>query len=117
MKHYVILCDSAVDGMGYDETHVTAVTHTLKEAKEIFAKAVVCEKEYAYEHGWEIYVDTDEEFDAGEEGNYAAEHTHFYIEGLGADNEDEEYIPSAENGDYSPSNPWDAPGMKMSDFI
>ena len=31
--------------------------------------------------------------------------------------EDEEYIPSAENGDYSPSNPWDAPGMKMSDFI
>lgn len=29
----------------------------------------------------------------------------------------EEYIPSAENGDYSPSNPWDAPGMKMSDFI
>ena len=31
--------------------------------------------------------------------------------------EDKEYIPSAENGDYSPSNPWDAPGMKMSDFI
>jgi hypothetical protein len=28
-----------------------------------------------------------------------------------------EYIPSAENGDYSPSNPWDAPGMKQSDFI
>ena len=30
---------------------------------------------------------------------------------------DNEYIPSAENGDYSPSNPWDAPGMKLSDFI
>jgi hypothetical protein len=28
-----------------------------------------------------------------------------------------DYIPSAENGDYSPSNPWDAPGMSMSDFI
>ncbi len=27
------------------------------------------------------------------------------------------YTPSAENGDYSPSNPWDAPGMKLSDFI
>ena len=27
------------------------------------------------------------------------------------------YTSSAENGDYSPSNPWDAPGMKMSDFI
>lgn len=30
---------------------------------------------------------------------------------------DEEYTPSSTNGDYSPSNPWDAPGMKMSDFI
>ena len=31
--------------------------------------------------------------------------------------EDDEYVPSAENGDYSPSNPWDAPGMSISDFI
>ena len=37
--------------------------------------------------------------------------TEYKLEELG------EYIPSAENGDYSPSNPWDAPGMKMSDFI
>ena len=29
----------------------------------------------------------------------------------------DEYVPSAENGDYGPSNPWDAPGMKPSDFI
>ena len=28
-----------------------------------------------------------------------------------------EYVPSAENGDYSPSNPWDAPGMNIWDFI
>ena len=35
----------------------------------------------------------------------------------GVRSEDEEYIPSAENGDYGPSNPWDAPGMKISDFI
>ena len=33
------------------------------------------------------------------------------------DNRHYHYTPSAENGDYSPSNPWDAPGMKMSDFI
>lgn len=33
------------------------------------------------------------------------------------DDWDDEYIPSAENGDYSPSNPWDAPGMSVSDFI
>lgn len=31
--------------------------------------------------------------------------------------DDDDYTPSAEHGDYSPSNPWDAPGMRMSDFI
>lgn len=31
--------------------------------------------------------------------------------------DDEEYIPSAENGDYSPSNPWDAPGCSVDMFI
>ena len=30
---------------------------------------------------------------------------------------DEEYTPSATAGDYSPSCPWNAPGMSMSDFI
>lgn len=30
---------------------------------------------------------------------------------------EEEYVPSAYNDDYSPSHPWDAPGMRMSDFI
>ena len=33
------------------------------------------------------------------------------------DEDDEEYTPSASNGDYSPSNPWDAPGHRISDFI
>jgi hypothetical protein len=30
---------------------------------------------------------------------------------------DEDYIPSSTYGDYSPSNPWDAPGMRIHDFI
>ena len=30
---------------------------------------------------------------------------------------DEEYIRSSTNGDYSPSAPWGAPGMNISDFI
>lgn len=80
MKHYVVLCDSAVDGMGYDETHVTGVVHSLEEAKKILAEKSMEDKEYAREHGWTIYTDTDDEFDAGEDGFYAAEHTHFYIE-------------------------------------
>jgi len=33
------------------------------------------------------------------------------------DYEDDEYMPSATRGDYSPSNPWNAPGMSISDFI
>ena len=80
MKHYVILCDSAVDGMGHDETHVTGVTHSLDEARKILAEKSVDDKKYAHKHGWTIYADTDKEFDAGEEGNYNAEHSHFYIE-------------------------------------
>ena len=29
----------------------------------------------------------------------------------------EDYVPSAENGDYSPSNPWVAPGCSIDMFI
>lgn len=80
MKHYVILCDWAVDHMCESGVDITAVTHTLEEAKEIFAKAVVDEKQYAEENGWEIFTDDDTEFDAGQFGYYAAEHSHFYIQ-------------------------------------
>lgn len=31
--------------------------------------------------------------------------------------EEDDYCPSSTNGDYSPSNPWDAPGMSIRDFI
>lgn len=31
--------------------------------------------------------------------------------------DDDDYVPSSTNGDYSPSNPWDAPGMSVKDFI
>ena len=31
--------------------------------------------------------------------------------------EDERYIRSSTAGDYGPGNPWDAPGMCISDFI
>ena len=31
--------------------------------------------------------------------------------------DDEEYIPSSTYRDYGPSNPWDAPGMSVKDFI
>lgn len=31
--------------------------------------------------------------------------------------EETQYRPSCTNRDYSPSNPWDAPGMSVGDFI
>ena len=30
---------------------------------------------------------------------------------------EDEYCPSSTNGDYSPSSPWNAPGMSIKDFI
>lgn len=42
----------------------------------------------------------------------------FYPEDKTEDIEEKtEYTPSATNGDYSPSNPWDAPGMSIRDFL
>lgn len=38
-----------------------------------------------------------------------------YLSGEWVDEDD--YTPSATRHDYSPSNPWDAPGMSKSDFI
>lgn len=49
-----------------------------------------------------------------------------YYCGLGVDEDsypddeykdEEEYVPSSTNRDYGPSNPWDAPGMSIRDFI
>ena len=82
MKHYVVLCDWAArfdNGVAH-ECHVTGVAHSPEEAKEILANASVDEKEYAYEHNWEIQEDSDVCFCAGEKGNYDDEHAHFYIE-------------------------------------
>ena len=33
------------------------------------------------------------------------------------EDEDYHYCPSSAAGDYGPGNPWDAPGMSISDFI
>ena len=43
----------------------------------------------------------------------------FDVDGIRSECEDgeEEYTPSSTNGDYSPSNPWGAPGMSIKDFI
>jgi hypothetical protein len=83
MKHYVVLYDVAVDGIGLDEAHAIGVAHTLEEARAILAMKSDDEKEYSKEHGWAIYADNVDEFDAGEDGFYASEHAHYYIEEIG----------------------------------
>jgi hypothetical protein len=80
MRHYVILSDCAVEGMGYHEAHAVAVAHSLRKAKRILAKKVAEERQYAVEHDWTVLIDCAKEFDAGESGNYESEHAHFYIE-------------------------------------
>lgn len=41
--------------------------------------------------------------------------SYFDIDGIRSG--DDEYVPSAENGDYSPSDPWNAPGCSIDMFI
>lgn len=40
-----------------------------------------------------------------------------YIDYLNWQEEEEDYTPSSTYGDYSPSSPWNAPGMRVDDFI
>lgn len=40
-----------------------------------------------------------------------------YEEGTPYCLEEDDYCQSSTRGDYSPSNPWDAPGMSIHDFI
>jgi len=78
MKHYVIVNDWANE---YESgTTILGVTHSLEEAKEIFNEQLVEEREYAEEHGFEIYDDCETVFDAGEDGNYVSNHNYLYIQ-------------------------------------
>ena len=78
VKHYVIVNDWANE---YETgTTLLGVAHSLEEAKEIFNERLEDEKQYAAEHGFTIYNDCETVFDAGEEGYYASNHTHLYIQ-------------------------------------
>jgi len=65
--------------------------------------------------GWEYCMDW-EIHDL--EDDYAKDCGNFdYYDWTEQEQEEREYCPSATNGDYSPSCPWNAPGMRISDFI
>ena len=79
-----------VDNIEYDKEYITKTN----------PKGMVCYGKDLEEEEW-----GDDYITVAHEGNFCD----FY--------DDEDYVPSAENGDYSPSNPWDAPGMSIKDFI
>lgn len=45
------------------------------------------------------------------------EQEEFYLDTLEETSNEEQYCPSSTAGDYSPSSPWNAPGMSIKDFI
>lgn len=78
MNHFVIVHDWASD---YEcGTTIIGVKHSLEEAKEIFNQCVNDEKQYADEHGFEVYDDCETVFDAGQDGYYVKDHTNLYIQ-------------------------------------
>lgn len=80
MKHYVVLYDWSVENKFIaNGIEVVGVAHSLEEAKKMLAEAATDEKAYAEKYEWEIFEDSDVEFDAGESGNYDAEHAHYFI--------------------------------------
>ena len=74
-----------------------------------------------YTNIWDGAVNYCERYDiANSQGNdleVEAINCYRYEYGTSECIEDDEYCPSATAGDYSPSNPWDAPGMSVRDFI
>lgn len=72
-NRYVVLLEwAANDDYG---VNVIAVADSADEAEAIFAKEVETEKTIADQNGWEVYSDTESEFDAGCPGFYNENHT------------------------------------------
>ena len=79
--------------------------------------------EYAYPAGYEKYARPGSDDYSWWARMYAkgADNYPYYSEEEVKEDEygydDGDYTPSSTRGDYSPSNPWDAPGMSVRDFI
>lgn len=76
-KHYVVILDWAYDG-DYG-VEVMGVKHTLEEAQEVVKTVVNREKDSVIEDNLFIYADSENEFDAGEDGYYATNHIRVYV--------------------------------------
>lgn len=79
-SHYVVVLDWATE----DDSAISiiGVAHTYEEAKEIFNKQLVEEKQYAEEFEYDINQEDESTFDAGRMGYWRIEHTTLYIQGV-----------------------------------
>lgn len=73
-------------------------------------------EEQAIELGYEVRRLMDKYGGDEEDAIYEAMRN-LHISEIEDEDDDEDCTSSAERGDYSPSNPWDAPGMSIKDFI
>lgn len=67
--------------------------------------------EYMGHKGYLTATDADRHSDGWDEEEYEAEDIFEH------DDDDSYYTPSSTRGDYSPSAPWNAPGMSVGDFL
>lgn len=78
MEHYIVINNWSNE---YEnDVTILGIAHTLEEAKKIFNESINDERDYAEEHEYTVYADTEVDFDAGEEGYYSMEHTRLYIQ-------------------------------------
>jgi glycerate-2-kinase len=78
MTHYVVVLNWATEGD--NGSNVLGVTHTIDEAQEVFNETLKDEKALAENNGWKIYEESNDVFDAGEDGYYRDNYTKLYIQ-------------------------------------
>ena len=100
--------ESLVNEFEKNEVKIADISYKLRKC----SLCKNCIREGMY--GTETCIDAEMATTEAEEIEAAARCCEF--EEWVADEEDE-YCPSSTAGDYSPSNPWDAPGMSIKDFI
>ena len=77
MKIYVFTCHTAVDGEYLGTTN--EVYHSKWMAVDAFLKWRSDEIDYVQRANWKIGTDTDEHFEAYDEGDYCCNHTEGFI--------------------------------------
>ena len=78
MKHYVVVLDWAVESE--EAVSILGVTHSYKEALEIFNENLQEQKSYTEQYGYTVYTNSEGCYEAGIEGSWRMEHTSLYIE-------------------------------------